>query len=215
MGRKKQRTSKSTSTPEVSTGLEPAWSSSPTRPPRYVLYCYNHENERQYVVNSYALYAIRKIFDALTDGQDIEPSTLDPDHTMTFGNVDIKSDQMDQILNHHYSKAEEAWELKAPYPNDIERFLGGGRMSKELQHRDEGDKTPREKKAPVEKKPKVDRSQFITVQSIAEELKMDPRDARAALRKAKVEKPVGGWMGDEAWAKGIRDVLAKAAKEKK
>jgi hypothetical protein len=50
----------------------------------------------------------------------------------------------------------------------------------------------------------------ITVQSIAEELKMLPRDARAALRAAKEPKPEIGWAGDETWAAHIREVLSKA-----
>jgi hypothetical protein len=216
MGRKKQRAGKVAGSPEITAGLDYPWSSSPRRPPRYVLYCYNHESERQYIVNAYSLYAIRKIFDHLVADNEIEPSSLDPDHTMTFGEIDIKSDEMQEILDHQYTELEEAWDLPAPYPNDISNFLHGARMSKELERRDDGEpRQPREKKTPVEKKPKLDRSKFITVQSIAEDLKMDPRDARAALRKAKIDKPVGGWLGDETWAKTIRDILAKAAKEGK
>jgi hypothetical protein len=214
MARRKQRADKGkgeTSSDIIPrSGLEDAWSSSPTKPPRYVLYCYNHESERQYIVNSYGLYAIRKIFDALTEGQEIEPSPLDPDHTMTFGNIDIKSDQMQQILDHQYSKTEEEWQLPVPYPNDISAFLHGARMRTDVSDPD-APKPVKESRAPKESK--VDRSQFITVQQLAEEAKIDPRDARAALRKAKVEKPSGGWLGDEAWAKGIREILAKAAKD--
>lgn len=217
MARRNKRNKKDTGDTHQAprTGLEEAWSSSPTRPPRYVLYCVNHDSDRQYVINSFGLYAIRKIFDALVGENEVEPSPLD-EHTVTFGDIDIKSDQMRAILDHQYSKAEEEWVLSTPYPEQIDLFLHGPRMSRELQRpRDDGDKPKREKKEPVERKPKMDRSQFITVQSIAEELKIDPRDARAALRKAKVEKPAGGWLGDETWAKGIRDILAKAAKELK
>lgn len=194
-------------------GLEEPWSSSPTRNPRYVLYCNNHENERLLVVNSYARYAIRKLFDAIVGDNEIEPSPLDPDRTMTFGDIDIKSEQMDEILAHVYTPEEEAWELGFPYPGYIESFLHGGRMAKfepgqEVKERGE----KRERVAAQPKAPKLDRSQFITVQSLAEEIGIDPRDARAALRKAKIEKPAGGWLGDETWAKGIRDILAAAKK---
>lgn len=222
MARRKQRVSKSPSdTDEAprSTKLEEAWSSAPTRNPRYVLYCTNHENDRVWVVNSYGCYAIRKIFDALIEGQEVEPSPLDPDRTMTFGDIDIKSDQMDKILAHVYTPAEEEWELPRPYPDNIAAFLSGGRITKALQ----GETTKVTKEGKVErvpkepKKPSIDRSKFITVQSLAEEEGIDPRDARAALRKAKVEKPEGGWLGDEAWAKGIRTILqaAKKALDKK
>ena len=211
----KKRTEQTDEAPRRS-GLEEAWSASPRRPPRYVLYCNNHDSERQYVVNSYARYAIRKIFDALIGENEIEPSPLDPDHTMTFGDIDIRSEQMDEILAHVYTKEEEAWELMAPYPADIDHFLHGARMSKSFEQRNESGnviKPAREPKAPKPVKERIDRSAFITVQSLAEDIGIDPRDARAALRKAKIEKPAGGWLGDEAWAKGIRDVLKKAKVE--
>lgn len=217
MGRRKQRGNKNEDSDIKSVGgkLEPAFSSSPTRNPRYILYCTNHESERQYVVNTYALYAIRKIFDALVGENEIEPSTLDPDRTMTFGEIDIKSDQMDAILAHVYTKAEEAWELPVPYPDQIDLFLHGQRMRTDVVDPDapKPERAPRETRAP--KAPKVDRTGKVTVQQLAEEAKIDPRDARAALRKAKIEKPDGGWLGDEAWAKTIRPVLAAAAKELK
>jgi hypothetical protein len=199
-------------------GLEEAWSSSPTRNPRYVLYCTNHESGRQYVVNSYGLYAIRKIFDAIVGENEVEPSHLDPDRTMTFGDIDIRSEQMQAILDHQYSKAEEEWELQAPYPEQIDNFLHGGPMSKELEHRDPSGnvvKPERKVREPKPVKERIDRSAFITVQQLAEEAGIDPRDARAALRKAKVEKPAGGWLGDETWAKEIRVILKAAAKELK
>lgn len=201
---------------KASGALEPAWSSSPTRNPRYVLYCTNHENERQYVVNSYALYAARKVFAAIVGENEIEPSPLDPDRTMTFGDIDIKSDQMDDILAHVYTSDEEAWELPAPYPADIEAFLTGRRMSKRV----DGDATAapeRTKREPKPVKERIDRIGKITVQQLADEEGIDPRDARAALRKAGTVKPDGGWLGDEAWAKGIRTILqaAKKALERK
>lgn len=215
MGRKVKRTRKGASDANeaaVSTGLEKAWPSSPARPPRFVLYCTNHDSDRRYIVNSYACYAIRKIFDALVGENEVEPSPLD-ERTMTFGDIDIKSDQMQTILDYQYSKAEEEWTLPMPYPEQIHLFLYGQRMARALPSAD-SEPAPK-KKDPVERKPKMDRTGKITVQSIAEELKMDPRDARAALRKAKVAKPAGGWLGDEAWAKDIRGILAKAAKELK
>lgn len=208
MGRRKQGTKQG----EIKThsGLEPAWSSAPHRNPRYILYCTNHENERQYIVNSYALYAIRKIFDCLVGENEVEPSPLDPDRTMTFGDIDIKSEQMDEILAHVYTPEEEGWELPTPYPQEVEAFLTGGRMSKRLDNEPKPEHAPKAERAPA--KSKIDRSKFITVQSLAEEIGIDPRDARAALRKAGTPKPEGGWLGDEAWAKDIRTVLANAKK---
>lgn len=212
MARRKQRVKKGEDQVDEAprrSGLEEPWPSCPRRNPRYVLYCYNHESERQYIINSYARYAIRKLFDAIVGDNKFERSDA---RTISFGDIDIKSDEMDEILAHEYTKEEAAWEFGAPYIVDIDNFLHGRRMSKTL----DDPTQPKPVRVPREPKPvkeRIDRSQFITVQSLAEDIGIDPRDARAALRKAKIEKPAGGWLGDEAWAKGIRDVLKKAKVE--
>lgn len=211
MGRRKSRVKEDEGKVVKHSGLEEPFSSAPTRNPRYCLYCTNHENERRYIVSTYALYAARKIFDAIVGDKEVEPSPLN--HlTVGAGDVDIKSEQIDEILAHNYTAAEEAWELPHPFPGDIESFLTGRRISSALQGETKTTVTKEGKVERAPAKPKVDRSQFITVQSLAEEIGIDPRDARAALRKAKVEKPEGGWLGDEAWAKGIRAVLVEAKK---
>lgn len=50
----------------------------------------------------------------------------------------------------------------------------------------------------------------ISVGDLAKELGIDASDARAALRKAKVEKPAGGWSGDAKWAENIRNIIKKS-----
>lgn len=218
MGKRKQ--GRKQDEEKVGNALEHAWPASPTRPPRFVLYCTNHATDRQYIVNTYSLYAARKLFDALVGENDVEPSPLDPDRTMTFGDIDIKSDQMDSILAHVYVPAAIEWELPAPYPSEIESFLTGRRMSKAVETTAANGiiskSAPVERKT-VERKLKVDRTGKITVQQLAEEIGIDPRDARAALRKAGTPKPDGGWLGDESWAKDIRTILqaAKKALERK
>lgn len=181
MARKRQAAERHT---PLHQGLEPAWPASPSRNPRFVLYCVNHENDKQYVVNSYACYAAKKIIDYMVDGRDTERSTLNA-NTLCFGDIDIRSDQLDEILAHKYTPLEEEWELPTPYPEDINRFLRG---RKSIESSSEAPK------APVAKKQKVDRTGKITIQQLCEELKIEPRDARAALRKAKMQKPDGGWL---------------------
>ena len=216
MARRNKRVNKNTGEAfsRANPHLEEAWSSSPVRPPRFVLYCVNHENDRRWVVNSYACYAIRKIFDALVGDNEIEPSPLD-EKTVTFGEIDIKSDQLQAILDYQYTKAEEAWELPVPYPDNISRFLTGARMGREFDRAPGEPKPERVKKEKAPPKERIDRTGMVTVQTLAEEAGIDPRDARAALRKAKIDKPTGGWLGDEAWAKTIRPVLKAAVIELK
>ncbi len=216
MARRKQRVKKGEDQVDEAprrSGLEEPWPSCPRRNPRYVLYCYNHENDRRYIINSYARYAIRKIFDLIVGDNQIEPSPLDPKRTITFGDIDIKSDEMEEILAHKYTKEEEAWNLMAPYHEDVRNFLHGGRISNAL----DDPTQPKSARVPREPKPvkeRIDRSQFITVQSLAEDIGIDPRDARAALRKAKIEKPSIGWMWEnEKDTKEVKKILADAKKK--
>lgn len=205
MGRRKQRTAEDTRA--TGAGLEQAWSSSPTRPPRYVLKCYNHETGKLYLVNSYALYAARKIFDAVVGAKNWTRTG----NKVECHDIDIVSDEMEKIATYEYKPQEKAWDLPLPYPHDINQFLHGPRVTRERD--DEGKAAPLPPPVPKEAKKKIDRSNKITVQEICDELKMLPRDARAILRKAKVEKPLGGWIGDSKWAADIKTILIKGKKK--
>lgn len=181
-------------------GLEPPWPSAPRRNARYVIYCFNHLNGRRYIVNSYACYAIKKVVDMLMDGQEYERSPLNK-HTICFGEIDIKSEQIDEILAYEYTAAEEAFELPVPYPNDIARFLHGVVATS---------------KAPVAAtkgpRQKVDRTGKTSIQDLCAEVGVEPRDARAALRKAKIEKPAGGWLFTGDQLDDIKKIIKGAKK---
>jgi hypothetical protein len=186
MGRKKSRVESS----EVVSGLAPAFPASPTRPPKYVFYCNNHANGRLYVVNASALYAARKLYDRLTlDQDDVYASPLDK-FTMCFGDVDIRCEQLAEVLAHKYTKEEEEWPLPSPYPNEIHLFLHGPTMGKAKLE----STTAPGKLVSAAPKAKVDRTGKTSIQDLCAQLNIEPRDARAALRKAKVEKPSGGWL---------------------
>ena len=185
-----------------SRGLEPAWPAAPSRNPRFVLYCVNHENGKQYVVNSYACYAAKKIVDYILDGDEYEFSPL-THGTIGVREIDIRSDQMQEILDHKYTPEEEAWQLPTPYPENIMRFMTG---KKKL------DDTPSAPVKPAAPRQKIDRTGKTSIQELCDELKVEPRDARAALRKAKIEKPAGGWIFDADQLDKIRAIIKKAKK---
>lgn len=186
----------------VYSGLEPPWPSAPRRNARYVIHCFNHLNGRRYIVNSYACYAIKKVVDQLLDGQEYERSPLNK-HTICFGEIDIKSEQIDEILDHEYTVAEEAFELPAPYPNDIARFLHGVVATATS-------KTP--VAAPKGPRQKIDRTGKTSIQDLCAEIGVEPRDARAALRKAKIEKPPGGWLFTPEQIDDIKKIIKGAKK---
>jgi hypothetical protein len=202
MARKRQGTEESA---RGNQGLETPWSSSPTKPPRYVLTCHNLETERTYVVNSYACYAIKKILDTIIDDREYHAGG----GIIEVGDINIRSYQLGDILAHTYTKAEEAWELPSPYPEQIERFLNGPRMSKSLIA---ADRNERGELPHVTSKPKVDRTGLISIGQLCEEEGVEPRLARAELRKKKIEKPSAGWCWPADKVDNIRKIIKGAKK---
>jgi hypothetical protein len=103
--------------------LEPAWSSAPDRLARYTLYC-DHTSGRRWVTNSFGIYAARKIYDALTGTGKGVPRGKD---TIQFGDVTIRSDELQDIISYKLTAAEREWVLPIPYPETISQFLTGVR----------------------------------------------------------------------------------------
>jgi hypothetical protein len=96
----------------IASGLEPPWSSAPARNPRYVLYLDHDESGRRWIVNSYGLYAIKKILDL------VEDMTAD---------FSVRSEQLAEIRAHKYTKAEAEWQLPSNYVEDARQFATGKR----------------------------------------------------------------------------------------
>jgi hypothetical protein len=113
--------------------------------------------------------------------------------------------ELEIALNYKRTKAEQAFELPEkdrksidyllrPYP-DVEKLtIGKAKVERAARSKPDG--------------------KHITVAQICEELGLEPRDGRAALRKAKFEKPDHGWqfpVGSPE-AKAARKIIEKGAK---
>lgn len=105
-----------------------------------------------------------------------------------------------EVMQHEYSLAEVAWDLPMPYP----RLAQAWRV-----RRSWTDLRTVEQKV-RRGTPRASRAGMVTVQNIAEELGIKPRDARGALRKAKMAKPVQGWAWKPDDVALIRELIAKA-----
>lgn len=216
----RRRTIKTTSTDEEvvvtkKNELEPAWPSSPTRPPKYVLYIFL-DNKFNSALNAVAKYAAKKLLDALLDGFDYE---LIGDHRIetTDGHMLIRCEQgAKMLMEYKYTAAEKEWELPKPYPNVINQ-IRTGRYRRDDDPMVDAAQLPKEKKERVKKEvkertPRVSREGLVSIGDICTELGIDPRDARKVLRAKKMEKPDAGW----AWAtKEAAEVKAMIKKELK
>lgn len=138
-------------------------------------------------------------FELTSDGKD------DKDSLITSSGIRIETNStcfrgaLWEVMNHEYSIAEMGWDLPSPYPRIAQAWRNNRTwtsLASALQTRSRG-------------APRASRNGMTTIQSIAEEYGMTPRDARGILRKAKVPKPPQGWAWKADDVQPIRDLMEK------
>lgn len=150
---------------------------------------------------------------------------------------------LEDIMEHTYDKEEKRWKLPHPYdqysraiayysqgthtqinsrtrehnglrPLDDDTLIKLG-VKKEVKRRD--DYTEHKRKEPKiakeRKAPKRDLSGMIDLAGICKPLKIEPREARQALRKAKATKPSAGWLWPEKQKAEVTKMVEKAIKK--
>jgi hypothetical protein len=193
--------------------LEDWLPSSPRRNPTHVLRV-DFEG-RLLIVNYCGVFAAKKAFDHIVSEE--EYKWLDSKTIQTESGLKVRSDQLEEIVEYDFSKEQQEWD----FPEEERRKFYAIRSRpedreqarKERNERlgvDQDDKPERTKK---ERTPRASREGLVTVQMIAEEFGIEPREARGILRKAKVEKPSAGWAGNETWADNIRKIIEKGMKK--
>lgn len=190
-------------------GLEPAFPSSPSRPPRYAVTF--ERNGRMHSIHTfYATYGAKKFIEAVLDGSEYKWLN---DYTIATDEVTIKCEpNLEEIIEHEYTKAEAEWELPDPYPAEARSIATGIRVRIEPKQTTSDTPEPERIRSPKrERKPSKDG--LIDIGTIADELKIEPRQARAQLRKANVEKPASGWAWPEADVPRIKAIIKGEANE--
>lgn len=195
-------------------GEVPVWyTACPSRNPTHVLR--GDYDNRLVIVSFCAVFAAKKAFEILTAGETYK--WLNTKTVVTSGGMKITSEQLEEIVEYDFSKTEQEWDFP---PSDTRNSLISARnrqaTAEERIERNErlGIEAPREsvKREKKEHVPKPSRDGLITVQAIAQELNIEAGEARAILRKAKVEKPEAGWAFNDNEAKSIRDIIKKGMK---
>lgn len=191
--------------------LEEAFPSPPSRNPRYGFYCTNAAGAFTYK-NFYGKYAARHFIDFLAQGSPIK--WVNPFTIKTEGGIVIKTSTsgnprrdagdactLEEVLDYEMNDLEANWEPPSNIMQEWERFLvqtpevftmgnsGSTRSSRPQRSEDN-----------------------TTVAELAEELGMEPRQARQILRKAKTPKPPQGWEWPEDEVDAIKEILRKGAK---
>lgn len=149
---------------------------------------------------------------------------------------------LEDIMEHEYDKEEKKWKLPHPYDqyaSSIARYSQGTHTQinsrtresqgkppldddtlialgvKKKQPRDDYREHKRKEPKPVKerKAPKRDLSGMIDLAAICKPLKIEPREARQALRKSKAQKPDAGWVWPEKEKAEVTKMVEKAIKK--
>lgn len=238
MARRKRDTNEGSQPVSKGAALGRAFPSSPMFPPTHAVYCRypaslpEGSDKRLVVMNFCSMYAAKKFVDSMIQGNTFKWQKARvnlgykvPDTIVTEDDLEIRCPQgLEEIMEYEYANdAEREWQLPEQYERQaslIRRLPGtpanlefDGEMSGADIERAAGvrgsTKPKREKKEP---KAKVDKTGLISVSDIAEQMKIEPRDARQALRKSKMEKPTGGWLFAPGEVEKIKAIIKAGLK---
>jgi hypothetical protein len=196
--------------------------SCPTRNPTHCIYAKfpadaPNGEARTIAVPFSALYAAHRFVELLLRSESYEwqPANkalgyTDPDTIITEGNLSIRCHGLKEVLEHELSEAEREWEM--PEALARQTLLVRRPFQTEETTNEDGEPVVRVKREPKEAKPKVDRTGLTTVGEIAQQMGIEPRDARTALRKQKIEKPETGWAWDPDQVEAIKATIKAGLK---
>lgn len=175
-----------------------------------VLYCYRTDGSYRMITAHFAeQWEARRFLEVLWNADpwqwEEKRMTSDP-QLITHGGIRVRAVGLDQIVAYDYSDTTRNLLLSdenlrrarqvmtaLPDPDEVREAIESARAERRVRL----------------ERPKVDREGKVTISDIAEELDMEPREARAILRSLKIEKPLGGWLFDPAEVEIIKQHLTE------
>lgn len=117
---------------------------------------------------------------------------------------------MEELLELELTGGEAEWELPEFYA--VQSRIIRSPMRAQSSEEDGEDRPARVKREPKPEKPKVDKTGLVSVGDIAAQMKIEPRDARGALRKQNIEKPESGWLWPASKVEEIKAIISRGLK---
>lgn len=198
--------------------LDHPFPSSPSRPPKYHI-SFSHGEKLLQSVGFGALYSAR-IYIATAIGKNEIKWRGDDSFFVEDIGLTVKGDGLEDIMEHELSKTEEAWELPDPYLGDATAIATGERrkvrrtaLDSEGEDVKEKTKTKEPKEPKASKKPRASADGLTTLSEICAAIGIEPRDARAILRKSNTAKPDAGWAWSAKEATSIKQLLSGKDKD--
>lgn len=184
--------------------------SSPQVPP--IIGFHFYRDKRPVAFHNFAaLYSAKHFIDYLIEESGEKPKWTG-DNSLEIGDLAIVGEaknDLERIFEYTLTPQEEKWVLPAPYPRQalalLHRTMPFDENASQARETPPSGKTPRKQRPEAaskparQQKPAIDNA--VTIASIADELKMTPKDARIILRRLKVTKPAHGrweWPATEA-----------------
>lgn len=218
MARRRSRASEDTRAPRSS--LPEPLPSSPHRPASHVFYCF--KGEKALVVSWAARYAAYQFIAHLVEGEGPykwtkrrTKSGFVIKHGVEFESglrieVNEPRELEETLEGPDPTEQESEYELPDPFPQQIEMLKHWDEARIEAAR--EKSLRGRKSRAGVDNKtPRPSKEGLTTIQSLGEELGIDPRECRVILRKHS-SKPDAGWAWPEGEVGAIRDLLKKHRK---
>ena len=169
---------------------------------------YVKRGKRSSFFNFHSTYAAKKFLDYVIADLPfvwITTGRIEVDDTIVIR--EEMAGQLENAIEHEYTPNEARWEIPEPM-----RSYYAGAIGRALPV----ESAPAPVSPPVRERPKPTAPRpaknttgtLVTIADIAQELSIDAREARALLRKAKVDKPGSSWAWDAADAAAIKKKLA-------
>ena len=192
--------------------MKPHYSSSPNRPP--VACVYMNREDLIYVSTWGAIYAAHHlVMTAVRDHTyklDKAPHSSMSRLTTDDGLI-IKSDQLDDILEYRLKQDEKEWVLPKEELAQLNRLRGEryavGRAAATSEPR-----APREPKEPKERTETP--TGYTSLAALCDTLGVEPREARALLRKSTYAKPAFGWAFNAEQIDEVSKIIISGKRQK-
>lgn len=196
--------------------LERPFPSAPKVPPKFVIAVtrQSHYNTEAFV----AMYAAHIFVLAVINEREYKWLN---EKELKIDDTTIKGDELEDIIEYKLKPAEREWELPEPYLSRAHFLATGERHTPALpanpiltpKQTRAAERVILEGKSPrAPAAPRADRTGLVSIQDICATLKIEPRIARAALRKLNTPKPDVGWAWSPAEAKKIEALIKKEIK---
>lgn len=169
-------------------------------------FTYQNSRGNYLFTNYHSEYAAKHALDIVLQGK--EYKWISRRLIRTDDDITIKGeheDDLEKIIEYKFKGNEAKWVMPEPYLTYYRKLNGDALLTPVLVEREE----PRERAPRVVVKSEPRPDGMTSLGEIAEELGIDPREARQILRKS-VEKPAWGW----AWPANAIDKIKAVLKKK-